>query len=394
MSIEEFRTDTRAWLEANCPESLRGTTPLMALDGRTDDHKLWLQRMAERGWTAPGWPTEYGGGGLSREKLVVFAQEMRAIQAPPALLGMGTSMLGPTLLEFGTEDQKQRHLPRIVSGEIRWCQGYSEPGAGSDLASLSTRAVLDGDNFIINGQKIWTSGAQYADWMFALVRTDPNVPKHDGISFVLLDIHQPGVIVKPIRLISGTSPFCETFFDNAIARREDLVGQVNRGWTIGKRLLQYERSGQGGVGPGGGSGFKGRQPPSIAIAKLAKAYLGDEHGRISDPLARDQVIRHIQNQQALNLTQQRAREVNQSGATPAETTSIFKYYGATLSQDAAALRASLRGTRGYGWQGDAFTESELEATRAWLGSRAHTIYGGTNEIQLNIISKRVLGLPD
>ena len=193
------------------------------------------------------WEKEYGGAGLSIAQTQVLFEEMSAIDARPPLVNMGTRMLGPTLLEFGTEDQKKRHLNLIARGGAAWCQGYSEPGAGSDLAGLNTRAVASGDEFIINGQKIWTSGAQNADWMFCLVRTDPDVPKHQGISFVLLPMDQPGVTVRPISLISGSSPFCETFLDNAVAERRDLVGQLNEGWSIGKRLLQHERSGQGGA---------------------------------------------------------------------------------------------------------------------------------------------------
>ena len=245
MNLKEFRQEARSWIEANCPDSMRNRTVHFE-DAHetyaTDDAKLWLNRAAERGWTAPTWPKEYGGGGLSYDENKVLQEEMAAAKALPPLTGMGTSMIGPTLLEFGTEEQKQKHLPKIVSGEVRWCQGYSEPGSGSDLASLQTKAVMEGDNFVINGQKIWTSGAQHAQWMFCLVRTDTSAPKHDGISFVLLPMDQDGVTVKPIQLISGSSPFCETFFDNAIASRDDLVGELNKGWTVGKRLLQYERS--------------------------------------------------------------------------------------------------------------------------------------------------------
>ncbi|MFT7243940.1 MAG: acyl-CoA dehydrogenase, partial [Candidatus Azotimanducaceae bacterium] len=245
MSIENFRQEARSWIAENCPDSMRNRTVHFE-DAHetysTEDSKLWLDRAAERGWTAPTWPTEYGGGGLSYDENKVLQEEMAAAKALPPLAGMGTSMIGPTLLEFGTDEQKKQHLSKIVTGEVRWCQGYSEPGSGSDLASLQTKAVLDGDHFVINGQKIWTSGAQHAQWMFCLVRTDTNAAKHDGISFVLFPMDQEGVTVKPIQLISGSSPFCETFLDNAIASRDDLVGDLNKGWTVGKRLLQYERS--------------------------------------------------------------------------------------------------------------------------------------------------------
>jgi len=300
---------------------------------------------------------------------------------------MGVSMIGPTLLEFGTEAQKARHLPKIISGEIRWCQGYSEPGSGSDLASLQTKAVADGDHFVLNGQKIWTSGAQHADWMFALVRTDPTAPKHDGISFVLLDMHQPGVTIKPIALISGSSPFCETFFDDAVARRDDLVGELNKGWTVGKRLLQYERS--------AAPAPRSKKPkPANAFATIAKQYHGELDGKIAEPLARDKVLRQTMKEKALQLTVQRVNDESRSGKAPGATTSIFKFVGSSLSKEASSLKAFLRGSAGIGWEGEGFGADEVEATRSWLRDRAVTIYGGTNEVQLNIISKRVLGLPD
>lgn len=390
MDVNIFRAETREFLEANCPESMRNRV-IHFEDAyeiySSDDAKLWLDRMAERGWTAPTWPAEYGGGGLDYETNRVLQEEMAAVKALPPAAGMGLSMIGPTLLEFGTEEQKQRHLPKIVSGEVRWCQGYSEPGSGSDLASLQTKAVLEGDHFVINGQKIWTSGAQVADWMFALVRTDPDAPKHDGISFVLLDMHQPGVTVKPIRLISGSSPFCETFFDNAIARRDDLVGELNKGWTVGKRLLQYERS---------ASSVRTKKKSKAAnpYAQIAKSYLGESNGRIANGEAREKIIRQTMKEKSLQLTIQRVAAESKSGKAPGATTSIFKLVGSTLSKEGSALKSELRGTAGIGWEGDGFSQDEVESTRGWLRDRAVTIYGGTNEVQMNIISKRVLGLPD
>ena len=393
MNLDTFREETRAWLTENCPESMRNRMIHFedAYEAyNTDDARTWLARMAERGWTAPSWPAEYGGGGLGREENRVLGEEMAALRAMPPLTGMGLSMIGPTLLEFGTEEQKQRHLPSITSGAVRWCQGYSEPGSGSDLASLRTRAELDGDHFVINGQKIWTSGAEHADWMFCLVRTDPDAPKHDGISFVLLDMHQEGVTTRPIELISGSSPFCETFFDNAIARREDLIGEMNKGWTVAKRLLQYERSGpRGDIAP-----RKDAKPKLNAYARLAKEYVGETGGRIADPAVRNRITGHIIDEKCLQLTARRAAEEHTSGGAPGAVTSIFKYLGSTLSKNGSELKSTLRGTQGLGWAGDNFGDEELEATRGWLRDRAVTIYGGTNEVQLNIIAKRVLGLPD
>ena len=293
------------------------------------------------------------------------------------------------------EEQKARHIPKIVTGEAQWCQGYSEPGAGSDLAGLQTKAVVDGDNFVINGQKIWTSGAQHANWMFALVRTDPEASKHNGISFVLLSMDQPGVTVKPIKLISGSSPFCETFFDNAIAKREDLIGELNKGWTVGKRLLQYERNATGSRGPAKKKSDKKVKPKLNAYAEIAKAYSGEDgSGKISDTSVRDEVLTQTIQEKALSLTTLRVVEESKSTGAPGAATSIFKYVGSTLSRDGSQLKSKLRGTAGLAWEGSEFTENELESTRGWLRDRAVTIYGGTNEVQLNIISKRVLGLPD
>ncbi len=391
--LDAFRQETRAWLEANCPASMRGRAVHFedAFDAyNTDDARLWLERAAARAWVAPGWPKEYGGGGLNRQELRVLQQEMAAIKALPPSVGMGLAMIGPTLLEFGSEDQKRRHLPRIARGDVRWCQGYSEPGSGSDLASLRTRAVLEGDHFVINGQKVWTSGADHADWMFCLVRTNPDAAKHDGISFVLLEMKQPGVSVKPIRLISGSSPFCETFFNNAIARKEDLVGELNNGWTVAKRLLQYERSGPGDAG----APPRGDKPRLNPYAELAVAYIGRENGLVADEAMRERITRQVMQEKCLQLTARRVTEESSSSGAPGAATSIFKYVGSTLSKEGSELKAQLRGSHGLGWEGDTFSADELESTRGWLRDRAVTIYGGTNEVQLNIIAKRVLGLPD
>lgn len=389
MSLEDIRLEARDFIESNCPQSMRNRVVNIENSHEvydTDDARSWLKAAAERGWTTPTWPTEYGGGGLSHEENQVFQQEMAAAKALPPSAGMGIAMIGPTLLEFGTDEQKARHLPKIVSGEVRWCQGYSEPGSGSDLASLQTRAVLEGDHFVINGQKIWTSGAQYADWMFALVRTNPEAAKHDGISFVLLEMDQPGVTVKPIRLISGNSPFCETFLDNAIARRDDLVGELNKGWTVGKRLLQYERS---------ASSVRTKKKKSEnAYAKIAREYFGGSDGRLSDSDARDRITKQTMLEKSLQLTIQRVATESRSGKAPGATTSIFKLVGSTVAKEGASLKSELRGTQGFGWEGDTFSREELDATEGWLRDRAVTIYGGTNEVQMNIISKRVLGLPD
>jgi alkylation response protein AidB-like acyl-CoA dehydrogenase len=390
--LEQFREETRAWLAENCPPGARG--PGQIPNGSTKikivdpDVQLWLDRMIEKGWTVPNWPKEYGGGGLDTAHYLVLLEEMRVINARPAMSGFGTSMIGPTLLEMGTEDQKLRHLPRIARAEVEWCQGYSEPGAGSDLASLRTAAVLDGDHFVINGSKTWTSGAHNADWMFILVRTDPKVPKHDGISFLLLPMDQPGVTVRPIRLISGASPFNETFFDNALAEKGDLVGELNKGWTVGKRLLQHERSGIESLA----SGSTGSSVASPA--ETAKSWVGMADGKIAEPVLRDEILHYDMDSLALQMTQRRVVEESKNSKTPGPATSIFKVVGTELQQQYYHLMTGLKGTQGFGWEGDSFGQEELETVRDWLFYRAASIYSGSNEIQRNIIAKRVLGLPD
>ena len=392
--LNAFREETRSWLGENCPGEMRNLSfhwEDAHLIYSKPEAAIWLERMAERGWVAPTWPAEYGGGGLEPEKAAILSQEMKRINATAPSSGMGLTMIGPTLLEYGTEEQKQRHVPKICDGSIRWCQGYSEPGAGSDLAALQAKAVLDGDHFVINGQKTWTSGAQHADWMFALVRTNPDVPKHDGISFVLFDMHQEGVVIKPIQLISGSSPFCETFLDNVIARRDDLIGEMNKGWTVGKRLLQFERSGIGGLA---GANKKKVEKKRNPLADLAKQYTGEIDARIADQGTREKVLQHSMRERAFQLTARRVAQENQSGKTPGAATSIFKLVGANLARNATELKSEMMGTNGIGWEGEEFSDKELETTRNWLNSRAVTIYGGTNEVQMNIISKRVLGLPE
>jgi len=391
MSLEEFRLETRAWLEENCPAGARGPGPISNGSSKITiedaDTRLWLERMVEKGWTVPSWPREYGGGGLGKDEYVALLQEMNRIGARPALSSFGTSMIGPTLLEMGTDEQKGRHLPRIARAEVEWCQGYSEPGSGSDLASLRTRAEDAGDHFVINGQKIWTSGAHHSDWMFILVRTDPNASKHEGISFMLLPMAQEGVTVKPIRLISGESPFNETFFDNAIASKDDLVGELNKGWTVGKRLLQHERSGMESLVSGSADA------ESSSLVDEAKRSLGTAGDRIDDPSYRSEVLTYEMNNHVFRLAQRRAVEES-DGGTPGPVTSIFKVYGSELQQAYYDLIIRMRGARGAVADDVHFSDAELEATRRWLYYRAGSIYSGSNEIQRNIIAKRVLGLPD
>ena len=391
--LETFRAETRAWLEENCPPEVRGPgDETDAIWGgrnpnfKTPGHKLWMERMAARGWTAPEWPRQYGGGGLSREEAKVLASELRRLRAQPALNSFGIWMLGPALLQFGTEEQKLRFLPEIVRGEIRWCQGYSEPGAGSDLAGLQTRAEDKGDHWIVNGQKIWTSYADKADWIFCLVRTDPDAPKHLGISFVLFDMTSPGVETRPIKLISGSSPFCETFFTDVKVPKEQLVGKLNGGWEIAKRLLQYERQNISAGGFGGAGG--------LDVVDAAKTYVGvDEKGRIEDADLRGRIASHKMDQQAFALTIRRAEAESKQGAGPSAATSIIKYAAAKLNQERTELLVESLGLQGLGWEGEGFSNEELGAIRSMLRAKANSIEGGTSEVQLNIIAKHLLQLP-
>jgi alkylation response protein AidB-like acyl-CoA dehydrogenase len=391
--LDAFRQDVRRWLEANAPPSM-ATPPRSAEElcwgGRKTvyppDVQRWLAVMAERGWTAPTWPRDYGGGGLSAEEAKVLAQEMARLRLRPPLVGFGLTMIGPLLLQVATEEQKREHLPRIVRGEIRWCQGYSEPGAGSDLASLTTRAERDGDHYVVNGQKVWTSYGDKADWMFLLVRTDPRA-KHAGISFLLMDMDTPGVVVRPIRLISGASPFCETFLTDVRVPVRNRVGEENAGWGIAKMLLRFERNMIADV-------FKDRDEHARLLATARRYLPADAQGRLGDPLLRDRIAQVELDQLSFDLTLARVRERLKAGEPPGPEASILKLYGTELNQRRRELLVALAGPQALGWEGPGFDAEELALTREWLRSRGNTIEGGTSEIQLNIIAKHVLGLPD
>jgi len=391
--IDAFRAETRAWLEANYPPSLNA--PMgedeapwggRKMVWKNPDAKLWLERMGAKGWTAPTWPKEYGGGGLSKEQAKVLEQELRRLKARPALMSFGVWMLGPVLLEYASEEQKKRFLPEIVRGETRWCQGYSEPGAGSDLASLQTKCEDKGDHYLINGQKVWTSYADQADWIFCLVRTD-TTKKHEGISFVLFDMTTPGVEARPIKLISGSSPFCETFFDNVKVPKEQLVGNLNGGWDIAKRLLQYERQNISASGFGGGGG--------LDVVEAAKAEIGtDAEGRIADGDLRARITAHRMDAHAFMLTVRRAEAESKTGKGPSAAVSIIKYAAAKMNQERTELLVEALGLQGLGWEGEGFNSDELNAMRAMLRAKGNSIEGGTSEVNLNVVAKRVLGLLD
>jgi alkylation response protein AidB-like acyl-CoA dehydrogenase len=398
--LERFRGETRAWLEANCPPTMRGDvdSPESEADeesvwgGRratfkNPEQKLWLDRMASKGWTAPTWPKEYGGGGLSNEEARVLTQELGRIKAKPALMSFGIWMLGPVLLEYANEEQKKKFLPQIVRGEIRWCQGYSEPGAGSDLAGLRTQCVDKGDHYLINGQKIWTSYADKADWIFCLVRTD-NAKKHEGISFLLFDMASPGVEARPIKLISGQSPFCETFFTDVKVPKAQLVGKLNGGWDIAKRLLQYERQNisAGGFGSGFGAGYD--------LEHAALDYVGKEDGKLADADLRGRITAHKMESRAFALTVRRAEAESKQSKGPSAAVSIVKYAAAKVNQERTELLVETMGTQSLGWEGDAYKPVEIAAMRGMLRAKGNSVEGGTSEVNLNVIAKRVLGLMD
>ena len=385
--LDTFRTETRAWLLAKCPPEIRAA-PVEAISrvgGGTKQvyepgQKEWLDAMAAKGWTVPTWPREFGGAGLSKDKAKILRQEMQAVGAKPPLFSMGIHMLGPALMKFGTPEQKAEHLPKIARGEIWWCQGYSEPNAGSDLASLQTRCEDAGDHFRINGQKIWTSGADMADWIFMLVRTDPEAPKHLGISFILVDMNQQGVEVRPIRLISGRSPFCETFFTDARAEKHNLVGEKNRGWDVAKYLLTHEREMI--------SSAFGTAGAARALSEMAVQQIGlDPSGRLADGHLRTDIARAEIDQLAMAATIERVTDEAKAGQGVGAHSAMLKYVGTEFNKRRYELLMDCAGSDGLEWDG------EGDVARHWLRTKGNSIEGGTSEVQLNIIAKRILGMP-
>jgi alkylation response protein AidB-like acyl-CoA dehydrogenase len=382
--LETFRTEVRAWLEANCPPEMREPVRSEAdycWGGRhwtyqSDAQRQWLEVMAERGWTVPDWPKDYGGGGLSPDETRVLKEEMARIGARPPLVSFGISMLGPALLKFGTEEQKRHYLRQIARGEIRWCQGYSEPGAGSDLAGLQTKAeeAFDeewGDHWLVNGQKVWTSYADKADWIFCLVRTSAE-SKQGGISFLLFDMETPGVSTKPILLISGNSPFCETFFDDVKVPKAQIVGEVNKGWDVAKYLLGHEREMISGMGLGGGGSLGAAMKPE-------------------DPLLRAEIAAFDVDALAFQAMSERFTALWKAGEAHPAMPSMMKYAGTELNKRRNELVMAAGGSDALDW--DSERSKGGKAARDWLRSKGNSIEGGTSEIQLNIVAKHILGLP-
>ena len=401
-SQASFRSEVRSFIQTRMPERYRtgdgspggeGPGGSWQADRKSDDEATrqtamqWASALAEKGWIAPHWPEQYGGGGLSTMEQFIYNQEMAEAKAP-MVGGMGVSLLGPTLIVHGTDEQKAEHLPRVLSGEVAWAQGYSEPGAGSDLASLQTRAVRDGDDYLINGQKIWTSGAQYADWLFALVRTDPDAPKHRGISFLMMDRNTPGLTVRPLTDMGWTQPFNETFFEDVRVPAKNVVGEENRGWYVGMTLLDFERS-----------GISGAISHRRNIRDLVDFVNTDEGRAVSraaefDTIRLDVADRHIESEVLFNFAF-RIVSMQNRGLIPNYEASANKMFGSELAQ-----RVGRTGTKVFGLYANIWEDGDAEYapmgasfTRQYVRTVPLTILSGSNEIQRNVIATRGLGLP-
>ena len=388
--LEVFRKETRNWLEANCPPSMR--EPVVGpgdyyWGGRnatfsSEDQKIWFERMLEKKWIVPYWEEKYGGGGLNDMENKILTEEMTKMGCRKPLFSFGISMLGPALLKFASEEQKLKHLSDIVQGNIRWCQGYSEPGAGSDLAGLQTKAEDKGDHYLVNGQKVWTSYGDQSDWIFCLVRTDFEVSKHNGISFLLIDMASEGVSTRPIKLISGKSPFAETFLDDVKVPKENLINEPGQGWTIAKYLLTHERQMIGGVG---------ETDTPTPLSEVARECIGLRNGILADSMLRSEVAKFEMNEAIFDFTIERTIDEAKAGNNSGALSSFFKYYGTELNISRYELMLALNGYDGLSWEGEASNGGHL--ARMFCRTKGNSIEGGTSEIQLNIISKRILGLP-
>ena len=392
-AIDQFREQTRSWLEANCPPSQRKAIPegemvwgARKMEFPSEDAQLWFERMRDKGWFCPEWPVEYGGAGLSAEYNAVLESELRRLKCRPPQINLGIWMLGPVLLEFGTEEQKKQLLTPMTRGEVRWCQGFSEPNAGSDLASLKTSARDAGDHFVVDGSKIWTSYGDKSDWMYALVRTDAKASKHTGISLIVLDMKSPGVSVAPIDLISGKSAFCQVFFDAVKVPKSQLIGPLHCGWNLAKRLLQHERKAMSKFG-------EFSLPTHFHLLPLVKQYLPEATGQSESALVA-RAVATAMNEHSYNLTVQRMGEAARVGQDVSGLMSIMKLVHTEQERDKFEVLLDVMGYQGLGWDPDAFSPQQQAITRGWLNSFALTISGGSSEVQLNVIAKRVLGLPD
>jgi len=389
-SLDTFRTEISSWLEDNCPQSMR--QPIQSIDDfywggkgvsfTSEDQKIWFEKMREKNLIAPMWEKQYGGGGLSTQENKILLEEMTRLGCRRPIFSFGISMLGPAILKFATEEQKISILNNIVDGKIRWGQGYSEPEAGSDLAGLMTKAEDKGDHYLVNGQKVWTSYGEKADRIFCLVRTNFEVPKHHGVSFLLIDMSLPGCTTRPIKLISGKSPFTETFFENVKVPKENLIGAEGQGWTIAKYLLTHERQMIGGVGK--------TDKPKL-VSEVAKKQLPFKN-KLEDSTLRSDIARFEMDEAIFEMTIERSIDEAKAGNNSGSLSSYFKYYGTELNKRRYELYLQCHGTDGLAWEGAEFQNGQL--AKSFCRTKGNSIEGGTSEIQLNIISKRILGLPN
>jgi alkylation response protein AidB-like acyl-CoA dehydrogenase len=371
-----FRTEVRAWLEANLPPGLRGRT------NRPPPAELmpWYHTLSRKGWIAPHWPKQYGGMGATLNEQIILTEELARV-GTPQLPTQGLNHIGPILIEFGTEAQKVKHLPPIIAGTVIWAQGYSEPGAGSDLASLTTRATLESDHFVVHGQKIWTTWAHHSDWMFALVRTDPLAqPRHAGISFLLLDLHSPGITIRPIRTIAGDDEFSEVFFDNVVVPAENLVGKPNDGWRIANALLGHER-------------LATANPQYALIALDRIKTMARTSGVMADPAFQDRLAAASINVTALSALFSHAVELTNLERSPGPEASMIKIFGSELLQSLNDLLIEAAGSQASLEKPITTDFGTVDVSTPFLQVRRATIYGGSSEIQRNIIARRVLNLP-
>ena len=382
---QAFRTEVRAWLEANKKFAPPPSSP-MAEEGEGDWEARvnWHKKLNEGGWVAVNWPREYGGRGATVMQRLIYREELNRLGLNEPMIGMGISLLGPTLMHWGTEEQKQNHIPKILKGEEIWCQGYSEPGAGSDLASVATRAVDDGDDFIVNGQKTWTSMAQHADMIFALVRTDPAAPKHKGISYLLIDMHSPGITVRPLVQMTGGKGFNEVFFEDVRVPKKNIVGERNNGWQVAMTTLMFERGG------GGGEGAMGEV---YELARLAKRVVRNGATAWDDSSVRQKVAEFAAEAQALRYTGYRQLTRQLKGLPPGPEGSMMKLCSTELALKIALYAMELLGPYSQLEFNAPFAVDKGKWSLRMLAARGPTIYAGTNQIQHNIIGERVLGLP-
>jgi alkylation response protein AidB-like acyl-CoA dehydrogenase len=380
-----FRDEVRAWIRQAMPPHLRAKSEVDA-HFEIEEVMEWHRILFQKGWVAPHWPKEFGGPGLDVTRRFILTEELE-LSGAPGLLPFGLAMVGPLIMQFGNESQQKRFLPKILSGEEKWCQGYSEPNAGSDLASLRLRADDAGDHFVLNGQKTWTTYAQYADWIFVLARTDSSAKKQSGISFLLCDMKSPGLKARPTLTIGGTHAFCDTFFENVKVPKENLVGPLNGGWTLAKALLGHERTLVAAVGTSART--------LVRAKRIAETTKRNGRALIEDPLVRARIARMECKLEALKMANYRAVAGANQGHAPGAESSILKLRGSEILQGMFELCLDLMGQDALTWLNEPGT---VAPSTEWVGPnynylRAATIYAGSNEIQKNIIAKLILGLP-